>query len=340
MLRGVAVLMVLIYHMGIYEGKASADAILSKIPSMGQAGVDIFFVISGFVMITISVRPRKAEDKPGEFLMKRAIRIYPLYWFYTAVALAIFWLRPDLANRSGGVEQTSVPLSLLLLPDKSGAPIVGQGWTLIHEMYFYLVFSLSLIAKPFLRNRLLAVWAVIVVFGAYACNPSSNVWLNLILNPLTLEFLGGCWIAWMVSNGWRKMGKTAFILGAISLVYAGTPYFPKASVPREFAFGIPALLIVYGAIAMERTSGFVGPRFLKTLGDASYSIYLSHIFCLSTCLLVWKRFKAAGPVDNLVVIAAMGTVSLAVGLASYRYLEKPLQRLGRLVPNGKTALPK
>lgn len=336
MLRGIAVLMVLFYHVGVYEVKASDIMVFGNLLEVGKAGVDIFFVISGFVMVTISSRSKNGDSKPGSFLLKRAIRIYPLYWFYTAISLAIFLIRPDLANRSGGVVQTSLLHSVFLLPDKSGAPIVGQGWTLIHEMYFYLIFALILFARPFFRVPLLIAWALVVASVTYAwqpswsgLRPSISVALGLAFHPLTLEFIGGCLIAMLSLRGWHRMGKPAFAIGALLLLSETLPTCPWTNLPREFAYGIPAFFIVYGAISMERTVGFTGPQFLRRVGDASYSIYLSHIISLSACLFVWKSVHIHGLVDDLLMLLTMVIISLAVGFFSYFYIERLLQSISR-----------
>jgi len=340
MLRGIAVLMVLAYHMGCYESKISANAILGSMSDVGKAGVDIFFVISGFVMVTISNRPTQAEDRPGFFLLKRAARIYPLYWCYTAAALTIFLSRPDLANRNGGVGDISVLHSILLLPDK-GAPLIGQGWTLIYEMYFYCGFALILFLRPSRREWGMLAWAIAVICVAYIWRPSWNGWLpmwsiwpTLVFSPMTLEFLGGCLIARLTSSHWHHWGKVAFILGVILFMLAGTSAWSRNTTHRELIYGIPAFLIVYGTIAMEQTTGFIGARWLRAVGDASYSIYLSHILCLSVCIRVWKLFQTDGPLDNWIVLAMMAAVSLATGFASYQFIERPMQRMmGALLKN-------
>jgi len=284
-------------------------------------------------MVSISNRSKNGDGKPGPFLLKRAVRIYPLYWFYTGISLAILLIRPDLANRSGGVGQTSILHSILLLPDKSGAPIVGQGWTLIHEMYFYLIFALILFARPFLRARLFVIWGLIIAAVTYALQPSWNcLWpsiaasLGLAFSPLTLEFLGGALIASLTLRGSHRMGKPALFLGALLLFCAALPIWPWINLPREIAYGVPAIFIVYGAISMEHTVGFTGPRFLRSVGDASYSIYLSHILCLSACIFAWKFFHVHGLLGNLIKLSTMVTLSLAGGFFSYWFIEKPLQR--------------
>lgn len=346
MLRGIAVLMVLTYHMGGYELKSGGDYILGPHAKTGAAGVDLFFVISGFVMITISNRIGKGDERPGEFLLRRFFRIYPLYWFYTAIAFAVFRLSPNLANREGGISATSPLKSLLLFPD-TGAPLVGQGWTLIHEMYFYIGFGLILLGRKENRGKWLAAWAAVIVVVCYFWQPSWNalspaykVCAELIFNPLTLEFLGGCMLAFVAASGFKRMGKASFMLGLALLVIS--VFLPGSSWRRELVYGIPAMMIVYGSVSMEKSYGNSGPDFLKVIGDASYSIYLSHIFCLSVCLLAWKPFRMAGMIDNIFFLFLAVIACLCGGIFSYRFIEVPMQRMSRRIlsgshPSGKHA---
>jgi peptidoglycan/LPS O-acetylase OafA/YrhL len=145
-------------------------------------------------------------------------------------------------------------------------------------------------------------------------------------------------LAYVIARNWTRWAKTIFILGVCLLLISPTTMYWVGATSQELFFGIPALLIVYGAVAMERNFGFTGPRFLRVIGDASYSIYLSHIFCLSASVLVWKSFKWVGVMDNLVILAMMVVVSLAAGIFSYRFIERPSQRFFRNLLNKKNRL--
>lgn len=335
MLRGGAVLLVLIYHVSTYAAKAGGVGLLDGRVGFGAAGVDLFFVISGFIMIKIADQKRGVES-PVEFLRRRAIRIYPLYWFFTLIAWGIFAIYPSLANRPGGAEEVSLIYSLLLWPQKF-APLVGQGWTLIHEMYFYVVFAFVLLARERNRSKWLFAWALSVFVVAYwVKSPGVDLILSrseigrLVFNPLTLEFLGGCLLA--VHHSRRapqpggETGKWLFWGGFVLLVLVGGGMRDSISFefPRELAYGVPALLILMGATRMEADAGFQGPRWMRLIGDASYSIYLSHIFTLSGCLLVFRRLPLQGGSLELLAIIVMVLASLVVGFLTYRFVELPM----------------
>lgn len=347
MLRGVAVLMVVIYHIGIYEIKGSARPILGNYAAVGSAGVDIFFVISGFVMVAITQRPSMKERTPSGFLIKRIMRIYPLYWIYTFISLLIFWVSPNLANRAGGVYHTSIVRSALLLPDLSGAPIVGQGWTLIHEMYFYIGFALLLLAPVHLRGRLLMFWALLIaIIVSYrqkidiSFTPDCKVYINLIFSPMTLEFIGGCLIANLLLQGISKYGLLCAFMGSFMLVGEVMLGGFSQNISRSLSFGLPAMLVVYGVVSMEQKKGFLGPSFLRRVGDASYSIYLSHILCLSGCLYLWRVAGKKVFIENEFILIGMLIVVLVWGWLSYRHIEIPIQQFcKKYYPNSSTLKP-
>lgn len=190
-LRGIAVLLVVFAHVGSYEKRFfDGHAYLQLFTSIGTAGVDLFFVISGFVMMAICQGRFQKKNGASSFLLRRVVRIYPLYWVFTLLYLPIFLLHPEMMNRQEGAEGISLLRSFLLLPSLQ-APLVGQAWTLVHEMYFYLVFSLALLFPERHKLRFLAVWScLIVLVGALASMAGvlrSSPSLMLVTDPLTLS---------------------------------------------------------------------------------------------------------------------------------------------------------
>jgi peptidoglycan/LPS O-acetylase OafA/YrhL len=338
MLRGVAVLLVLIHHVAGYESKASPVPLLGEHITAGKSGVDLFFVISGFVMVTISGQSHSKDSKPMAFLVRRALRIYPLYWCYTFLALLIFLIFPHLSIRSDGLSTGRIAKSILLLPDQN-VPIVGQGWTLIHEMNFYLTFAILLFFGSQARKIGLVFWAGAVSIFSFFWKPTlidfspfTIVLIQLVFSPLTLEFLAGCLIAHLIAEGIgqsKSVGIWTFFLGLLLLSMTWIPSISSMNLRREFCFGLPATLMVYGAVTLERCVGFTGPKWLRSIGDASYSIYLSHIFTLSLCIVVWKRFEKPGYFDNTFALTLMFAASIAIGILSYRHLEYPLIKIGQ-----------
>lgn len=334
-LRGVAVLVVVFSHLLVIEKKfGGANTILPEWMQFGIFGVDLFFVISGFVMVTVTRGKFQNLRHSLLFLYHRVSRIYPLYWVYTTLALIVFLIQPSWVNSSQG-NQVDILASYLLLPDEL-LPLVQVGWTLIHEMYFYLVFFVILLLVPekFMPLSMLVWGAVIIVFGRSTGSPT----YNLVFHPLTIEFLAGCILAWhyhqfasiKVNATWlvavASLGMITAIIGFVSFV-AQTGSAPDGWW-RLAIYGIPAVVIVASITHAER-NGITLPNFLIQSGNASYSIYLSHLFTINVVGRVWKFFSTDAIYDNLVVVPVIFFFVLVVGFLSYRLVEVPLLTLSR-----------
>jgi peptidoglycan/LPS O-acetylase OafA/YrhL len=338
-LRGVAALLVLLPHIKNYDHRFAGDRIpgsvgrASAIWELGNAGVDLFFVISGFVMVATTLNRRGASSKPGNFLLRRAARIYPLYWVISLVVAAVYLKNSAMVNAGQKIVMWK---SFLLYPQKV-APLVAQGWTLSHEFYFYLVFAVLLMFRESWAPAVLIAWGAIVA----AISPLSqrSPELDIIANPLTLEFIAGCFVAFATQRS-RSGGGLMLLGGIVLLVLCGTRVTDLHSPWQRVAgFGIPSALIVFGAVTVEH-AGKSAPRWLIAIGDASYSLYLTHGLVLAA-LARWaweKRHIHTGPVANSLVAFAMAGVAIAGALVCYRLIELPLTALTKkLFDNKKTA---
>lgn len=338
-LRGIAVISVLLFHLLIVEQKyGGAQTLLPSILEFGTFGVDLFFVISGFVMVTVTRGKFQSLKQAGLFLYHRASRIYPLYWVYTLMALAVFLIRPEWINSSQG-SQADILASFLLLPSNL-LPLVQVGWTLIHEMYFYLVFFVIMLVLPekFFAYAIILWGMVVTVF--YGLALSNTPAYLLVFHPLTIEFLAGCLLALLFQRrehlplrGWSLAALSAFALVA---VIAGHAQFhaQTGAIPsdwwRVLIYGLPAFIIVTCMIYAER-DGVVFPSALVQTGNASYSIYLSHLFTVNVVGRLWALVAVEGIVDNIIVVIVAFAMAIAVGFISYWLVETPLLKLSRRV---------
>jgi exopolysaccharide production protein ExoZ len=313
-LRGLAALGVLLFHASQRAGEAFGA---------GAAGVDVFFVISGFIMWTVSAR-RAAG--PGDFLLRRAGRIAPLYWAVTLLVVGLALLRPSLFPNMR-LNAPHVIQSLLFLPhhDPAGAvaPVIVPGWTLDYEVFFYVVFALTLLLPSGRR-----AWALTAALGGLCLIglflPHGR-WaaVDTYCDPLILEFVAGAWLAKAAAAG--RLGGAVAALAAIAaglliltiVAVTGADVRGWARLPY---WGLPALLIVWGALSLEGAGRVPAIAPLKLFGDASYSIYLAHGLALSLA------FRLIGGRDLPVpaVIALAVPFGLAAGIACYWLLERPL----------------
>jgi exopolysaccharide production protein ExoZ len=314
-LRAVAAIGVLVFHTAERAGVGFGP---------GAAGVDVFFVISGFIMWMIT---GERGTRPWTFLARRAARIIPLYWLVTlsvaALAIVIPSAFPHLKPTADHVFK-----SLLFYPhaDSNGdiAPLIVPGWTLDYEMFFYVVFAACLLLPGRLRAYALTIALGLLVAAGYAFRPL-NPALATYSNPLLLEFLAGVWLGAMWVKGIRL--RRGIAEAAISLGVAGFALVAALGIDVEpvriLAWGIPAFLIVAGAVSREPLRKWPAGKFL---GDASYSIYLVHGLAISFCARLLTMLHV-GSLAVFFVVSLCGGIVL--GAACYCFVERPLLRLFR-----------
>lgn len=327
-LRGFAAILVVIYHIYKYEGRITSDGLLSSFWMVGRSGVDLFFVISGYIMVMISESNAPGLLTAKDFALRRAFRIYPLYWFFTLIVLPIYWFQPQLFTRPNGASDINLWKSFLLIPDTNIAPLVGQGWTLIHEMYFYLVFSVIILFPAQFRDSLIFLWATVIGCTVWVFDPPSSPVCDLVLHPLTFEFLFGCCIALLHRRSVFQFGFPILVVGIMSLCLAQTYHH---GIQRVFWQGIPSALIVWGVASLELGSDVKAPRWLIRVGDASYSLYLCHILVLSVILKLWKVFGLSSHLHSGLMCLLMMAASIVTGFLVSRFVEKPLIRASKLI---------
>lgn len=335
MLRGFAASAVVLFHLLPFEQKYLTGAtVLPDTLVVGQAGVDVFFVISGFIVTTVSINHTGRLRDSLDFLMRRFWRIYPTYWVYYAILVTVYLAAPGLINHSAA-RPPSLPESFALWPG-SAPPLLLVAWTLSFELYFYLVFAGLLCVIS--RSRLgivLPIWAGLVIVGRLALPPHHTALMDLICSPLNLEFIAGCAIALWAPHSRRQIGLLVMVVGvawsATLTGYVG-PAAPFQNVwLRVVVFGCGAALIVAGCAVWERPGISRVPGALRRLGDASYSLYLSHLLTIGVIGLVWRHAiqrivlpaSTSAPLHVVALLSAF-VASVGIGLLSYRLIEIPL----------------
>jgi exopolysaccharide production protein ExoZ len=326
-LRAVAALMVVSCHMFWNLGATRSYWIKPFFAAIGPAGVDIFFVISGFIIYNVLQRSIADLEQVGRgravcvFAMKRFVRIYPLYWIAFAVAFLVMLWAPPLPR---GVEKPLIELLTLV----NGAPnyIVGVAWTLTYEVYFYTVVALSLLLLGRRAVLGLTAWFVLLVVAAVAgAGHASSPW-NYLLAPILLEFSFGVLIGVLVQRGIRRFHWASWIVASLWML-VGTWFVahdPTSYPLRVVGWAAPAAMFVYGFVALELRGRWIMPRALQYLGDASFSIYLWHLIVFELAAAVFARLGWIGVVDPILLMAGMVAAGLAAALLSYHGIEKPL----------------
>lgn len=346
-LRGVAVLLVVLYHLGAAETKLwpFAEFKYFSLFSFGFGGVDIFFVISGFIITWVNYDFLGDASAIPSYLAKRLIRIYPLYLIvFTFIATTIYF---ELGIR-GSVEY--VPFlehvkSLLLLPQHSGNALVPDAWSLVFEVIFYSIFSLFMVIPANRFVQLLALWTALLIGFNLAIGSTESALLNVLLSPLNIEFITGCLIGVVIR---KRIWVSPKVIIAIGLLWFSVSVLASAKGFANFdlhwtrliAFGLPSCLILYGWCALEARDNTHLPTIFQKLGDPSYSIYLTHLTLFSAV----RRYSHGSEVDfspeygaltqfawnMLMLLAALGG-----GIAVYHLIEIPLLKFLRFLFVGK-----
>jgi exopolysaccharide production protein ExoZ len=341
-LRAAGALLVVANHaieVTVAQGTRSAAA-MSFAFFLGDFGVKIFFTISGFVMVVAHGTDFGQTGAPAKFLVKRLTRIVPLYWLATALNTI------RLAAHGKRIDAVKLLCSFLFLPHRDAAgdwnPVYVPGWTLNYEMFFYVVFALGLLLS--FRNGILAIAAglSLLVLGCLVLTGGESTPTNAVAylaRPIVLFFIGGIGLGLihlrLAARGWLpEIGRNVRLLAA-ALVGCAVSFFvfwnglTAASLAVE-AGGCIAMVAICVMAEDDTPPRFMGAAAVR-LGDASYSIYLMHIFILGP--LGWALMRLHLDSPAAFVVAALTGASV-VGLLTYRYIEQPLMR--RLKPGART----
>ncbi len=325
-LRFVAALAVIVFHINfLLYGSPAIHAVL-PITRSGYAGVDIFFVISGFIIFIVSTRidwSQGAQSPAFEFAFRRAARIYPVYWLCFLVSTALIIAG---AAQVAGTEWTLDNWrtnALLLTVDNKQVPVA---WTLTFEIYFYACVSVALLFGPRFYLPALRLWVAgsVVAIGLNYALPSGiagGSWRTAIWsNALVLEFAMGMVVATLIAGGYRRGAWLALIGSAPFFVvghFAGESY-------RAVTFGPAAALVVYALASLELQNLLPNMRRVAWLGDASYSLYLWQLIPLYFTRLVFDQMGWRQVLGGAPAALAMIAACILVSLLSYRFIEKPI----------------
>jgi exopolysaccharide production protein ExoZ len=323
-LRAIAALLVVVYHafdMWALRMDPSAPGIGWV---NGAAGVDIFFVISGFVMVVSSRRLASQPRAWRTFIQHRIVRIVPLYWLLTTAKLILVFFLADLALRSS-LDLDYVVGSYLFLPVVDGAghfrPLLPVGWTLTYEFVFYLMFALALALRVDVLRVLVPGLGLFVVVALFR-REGWPAW-TVLFDTIVVEFIFGVVLARLLLRGWLLPEAVAAVLvvAGFALILV-VPESPQNL--RTLTWGLPALAIVAGAVSLERRVAAMLPRWLLVLGDASYSIYLTHGFVVPVIGLVFVYLRWTSLAAEAVAVLACLFASSIVGTLVYTAVERPI----------------
>ena len=289
---------------------------------LGAAGVDLFFVISGFIMWVTAI---SRDEAPARFALKRLLRIVPLYWLVTTLVLAIVLIKPQLM-RSASFDAAHAVASYLFIawphPKFPGMfwPVVVPGWTLDYEMFFYAIVSVSLAFA--LRWRSLIICAVLIALTLLGTTLAPLTIAGFYTDPILLEFALGIAIGLCFTRISALPPGVAYALIAVAPVLFVVLGPLETDANRWVCWGMPMALLVLGSV---NAPTILPGRPFRLLGDASYSIYLTQ-FCTIAPAAAVLNSVLHGPAQKIVATIALIAVAVGGGLVAYALVERPLTR--------------
>ena len=297
-------------------------------------GVDIFFVISGFIMYFVHCGDFAQPNIVGRFLLRRVVRVVPTYWLLTTLTVVGLVFLPGLFN-SRSPDWAWFTASYFFVPWQSPAgdmsPPVGPGWTLNYEMYFYVIFgSLMVCPRRVALPAITAFLAGSVLLGLFL-KPELPI-LVMMSSALLIEFLCGIWIAWAFTRDvtLSTMLRAGLLIAAAVVFVAAPTLYTNGDLATWWRlpfFGLPAaalmaVVILRSGLHMpKKTSGAVTRLFVK-LGDSSYALYLTHIFTLRIATLVLHHLLP--PLPPVLEFALIFILTVVVGHVFFLLVERPI----------------
>jgi exopolysaccharide production protein ExoZ len=335
-LRAIAAALVVFVHLG-GPGGFTATTLSGQDPfwilhPIGNTGVDVFFAISGLIMIVTTSRVEHDARSAWVFLRRRAIRIYPPYIAVTLILFAPTLLHPDVMASLPGLVK-----SLALWP-MAQLPVLFVGWTLTYEMYFYLVFAVTILLPARHQLVVLGAWGTVTVAVALTAAGASPL-LGLVGGPLNLEFLFGVGVGKALLAGRLRFPVTSTVLGVAAVLSTYLLLLgPGQDVPNAWVriagVGAPSALILYGVLGLEH-AGTRLPRFVNGLGDYSYALYLVHPLVLQLSGPLVRRLPPT-PLDAVLAGLAALVASFAAAVVFRRLVEQPLLMWSQRLTDGRT----
>ena len=323
-LRFLASFIVVLTHSTFYAvGRLGAGG---EIWHNGSRGVDIFFVISGVVMVISTRRLVGSEDGWKTFASKRVLRTTPLYWIATTFKVVTVLLMSGLVLYAE-MDWGNIIKSYFYIPylkiDGEIAPFLGVGWTLVFEMFFYLIFTAALFLK---KNVYAFAGAVLLIFSALSLfrgETHSAAWF--LADPIILEFYMGMVIGYFALKRafWPTSVALVAGLSALAFMIFSTP-IDYAPLPRFLGTGIPAAILVWSTMSLEKYLHGRIPRSIMFFAGASYALYLFHPLIAPFAPLVLNKLSIQN--FNLSVVLSTA-ISMVTGAVVYQWVERPVNNV-------------
>jgi peptidoglycan/LPS O-acetylase OafA/YrhL len=293
---------------------------LSQITEIGHSGVDFFFVLSGFIIYFIHRKDIGHKSKLKPYILKRLVRIFPLFWIVFCLHLALipFVSSSDYPTVSSGF------LQFLLFPIEVKDLVVGVSWTLKYEMLFYLLFALLILNRQ-IGGFVFALWFLILVMQFIGIQPVN---LSLLSSAFCFQFMAGIVAAYIVSSVSFKHLKKCFYVGISILLIIWwaelANHLNGFGKNARLFYGLAFSLIVIGVVAIENGRKMEFANIWLILGKSSYSIYLTHLFFGGIYYKIMDLMGVLGALPASISVVFVVVFTVVTGVVFSHVIELPV----------------
>jgi len=322
MLRAVAALLVVFHHaLPHYAAMGGKIALISSLSEWGFVGVDIFFVISGFIMAYTTFNKERTFDNAKTFFKHRLFRIYLGYWpFFFVMLLILFVTNPQ------KISDLDVVGSFFLINVDMFQLVLPVSWSLSYELYFYFLFLFTFIFSIKQLYVLIPAFIGLILLLVLYSFFNSEFQQHFFYSHFLLEFFAGV-LLYMYKDHLIRSWMLPISLLIVVVAYSyGITYETKNGLFRVLTFGTGALFIVLGALILEQKNSYRAGKQFEALGNASYTLYLSHLIIIQLFYLVGLRgfFSSEGVALPLIGLLIMISLTVIFSLIYYQKIEKPM----------------
>ena len=334
MLRGVASILVVLLHISVNSQEILGYPFLGNVFLFGGSGVDIFFVLSGFIITYSNFKYIAKPAGIGKFLKRRFVRIFPIYWIIITVFLMLQLALPAFYKTHFDTGIGNLLQTYLLLPGH--IMLNGVSWSLTNELFFYLLFTLALVIpnKKYSLYLLIGYFIFLLFYSIFVpAIPDGNQFVGMLIFPMNIEFLFGVLIVIIVNKVPKNWvypllitGILLFLTGAFLSIneIKVTGNNSNQALSRVLLFGFPSFIIILSVVKLELNRAVKMHNIFLQLGDASYSIYLIHLPIVAAFFKILAKFEIK---SNLILFVLSCLLVIAVciaGVIIYHKIEKPL----------------
>lgn len=313
---------------------------ISYLPISG--GVNYFFALSGFMLYYIYRGKIGDSNHIKGFLLSRFIRIYPLYWVLTLVAVPVLFLFPSLGTGQA-ITFKSIIFSLLLFPNELD-PILDVAWSLVHTVYFYWIFSFLFFRSVKLSKLILAFWGITSLGFFMGIFWSNHKMMYFFFNQYNLIFLAGILSAYLITRYKFnfKMSVILTVIGMLGFPLTWLNYVYKVvNIDFDLGTGLSSILIIFGLASIDIQKNIKIPRVFNYLGNAAFAIYLSHNLFLNAFSELFSRFSIFESIGGALTSISFLVLILCTGCLVHSFIEKPLiSKMKWMIPKNNTAVTK